>query len=164
MARFSSGMTKLLAMSRPTYDFRVTDTSDQLIGRTSFNVAIYENGKLTQSVPVLAEVLLAKPVVVAAGTINRGQIIQHKDLQVEEQCFDRVEDVTSLAMSALVGQRAKRLIRQRSRIKPQDIESIPLVERNDLVTVWVRWGNLEVKSSARAMGAGCLGDVIQLRN
>jgi flagella basal body P-ring formation protein FlgA len=164
IARFSPAIARLLAMSRPTYNFRITDTSDRLIGRTSFNVAIYENGKLTQSVPVLAEVLLAKPTIVAAGNINRGQTIQRNDLQIEEQCFYRAEDVTSITMNALIGQRAKRLIRQRSRIRPQDVESIPLVERNDLVTVWVRWGHLVVKSSARAMEAGCLGDVIQLRN
>jgi len=164
IARFSPAIARLLAMSRPTYDFRITDTSKRLIGRTSFNVAIYENGKLTQMVPVLAEVLLAKPVVVSSRSINRGQTIQRDDLQIEEQCFDRAEDVTSITMNELVGQRARRLIRRRNRIRPQDVESIPLVKRNDLVTVWVRWGSLEVKSSAKAMEAGCLGDVIQLRN
>jgi flagella basal body P-ring formation protein FlgA len=155
---------QLLAMSRPTYEFRIADTGKRIIGRASFNVTVYENGKVTQQIPVLAEVLLAKPAILAAGNINRGQTIERDDLVAEEQIFDHADEMTSLSMDQLVGQQAKRLIRKGSLIRSRDVESVPLIQRNDLVTVWVRWDSLVVKSSARAMESGCLGDVIPLRN
>lgn len=41
---------------------------------------------------------------------------------------------------------------------------MPLVHRNDLVTVLIARGNLRIKGTARALGSGAFGDVIDVRN
>lgn len=162
--RFSPGAVRILALARPTYEFRITDRADRQLGMIPLDVAILEEGQLRQSVPVIAEASLKKAVVVAARPINRGEILKPNHLVVEERVFDRLEDIGLTEMSALIGQRAKRFIENHAVLSGRDIEPMPLILANDLVTVLVRRGGLTIRGSAKALSAGGFGDTVRLRN
>ena len=164
--RFSPAVARMLNLSKPTYDFQITDQSERLLGTVPLQVAIFqpEQSKPQQVVPTLVEVSVRIPVVVASRPINRKQIIKATDLTVANRLIDRMDQIGLSDPAPLIGQRAKRLIDEGEKLTVGDIEPIPLVSRNDLVTAWVHRGNLKVKGTAKAMGTGGYGETIELKN
>lgn len=164
LIEYTSAVRRLLTLSRPTYTFHVTDREDRLLGFVSLSVTIHENGEFQQTLDVLARVSLRKPVVVAARPLNRGESIQRRDLALEPRVFDRLDEIGLTEIGPLVGQRTTRFIDRGKQLDVRDLEPMPLVERNDLVTVIVRGPRFEIRSSAQAQTAGGLGDVVELKN
>jgi flagellar basal body P-ring formation protein FlgA len=115
-------------------------------------------------VQVLCEATLRKSVVVAGRAFNRGEVIQAGDLRNEIRAFERLEDIGLADAAPLIGQRARRLIKPGEQLDPRDVETVPLVQRNDLVTVSVRRGGLIITAAARALGSGSYGDTVSLRS
>ncbi len=66
--------------------------------------------------------------------------------------------------SALIGQRVTSFLKKGEQVSARDVEPMPLVRRNELVTVIVRGRSLMIRASARALSAGGYGDVVELRN
>jgi len=163
--RFSPTISPLLNLSRPTYEFAVVDRGREPLGLVPVEVTIYEKGRVQQVVPALLDVSLNRNVVVAAGPINSGQIIERSHLKLEPRTFDRLSHIGSTNPAPFVGQRvSKHLIKAGQIIEAKDIEPVPLVCRNDLVTVWVRRGGLEVKLVAKAMSSAGYGQPVRLMN
>lgn len=162
--RFSPGAARLLSLARPTHEFSITDRGSRALGAIPLEVTISTAGQPDQVVQVLCDASLQKQVVVAAGAVNRGEVIQAGHLAAETRTFERLEAVGLADAAALIGQRARRLIRPGEQIALADIEPMPLVERNDLVTVTVRRGGLTITGTARAMNAAGFGEAVTLRS
>ena len=159
----SPALQGLLQLSRPAYDFRITNSDDHLLGLVSLEVAIYRDGKLEQTQPILANVSLVKSVVVASGVINRGQTIRSDDVTLREQKFDRVDRIGMSDLKAVVGQRAVSNITKETMIVAKDLEPVMLVVRGDLVTVIVKKGNVSIRTVAKAVGSAKYGEMVELR-
>ncbi len=164
IVRFSPGVSRVLTLSKPTYDFQVTDRSERLLGMVPLEVTVLEKGQARQTLPVLCDVSLRKSVVVAVRSLNRGGLIEPGSLILQERIFDRVDDIGLSEVQPLVGQRLKRLIDARAMVYARDIEPVPLVLRNDLVTVIVRSGGMTIRGSAKAMSSGGLNEPVLLKN
>jgi flagella basal body P-ring formation protein FlgA len=164
VVKFSPVVSKALALTRPQYEFRVTDRPGQPLGMVSVEVTISEQGKVVQTLSMLVHVSVKKSVVVAARAINRSQRVNRDDVTLAERTFDRIEDVGMSETSPLLGQQAKRTIERGEQLNLKDFEPIPLVQRNDLVTVWVRRGGVSVKGAAKAMKAASYGEQVILKN
>lgn len=164
MIEFTPAVMRLLGLSRPTYDFAIEDCSDRLLGMVPLSVTIYEGDQVEQVLRVLARVSLRKPVVVAARQINRGETIRADDLGLEDRAFERVGEIGLTETAALIGQRVTSFLKKGEQVSARDVEPMPLVRRNELVTVIVRGRSLMIRASARALSAGGYGDVVELRN
>jgi flagellar basal body P-ring formation protein FlgA len=162
--QFPRTASRQLALSKPTYEFQISTRSDQLLGMISFDVTVIGPEQERQTLQVVARISLKKEVAVAARPLNRGKVVEAGDLTLREQVYERVEDIGLPSIAPVVGQQAKRFIDKGEQIRAKDFEPLPLVQRNDLVTVLVKLGNLRVKGTARAMGAGAFGQVIEVRN
>lgn len=162
--RYSPSFARLLGLSKSQYQFQIADRSDKALGTLALEVTILENGAAQHVAQVLCEATLRKSVVVAARSFNRGELIQADDLRNEIRTFDKLDEIGLAEAAPIVGQRARRLIKNGEQLTPRDVESVPLVERNDLVTVSVRRGGLTITAAARALGAGSYGDTITLRS
>lgn len=164
VVRFSPALGKVLRLSRPAFDFRITDRSDRLLGMVACEVVVFEGGVQRQTVPVLADVSIQKRVAVASRPINRGETIQTGDLVLEERTFERPEEIGLASVDGLAGQRVRRFIEQKGIVFSRDIEPVPLVVRNDLVTVTARSGRLMIRGTAKAVTTGTLGETVVLKN
>ncbi len=164
LIEFTPAVTRLLGLSKATYEFEVRDRSDRLLGLVPFEVTILEKNQVKQVLQVIAKVSLRKQVVVGARQINRGETIGPNDLALEDRVFHRIEEIGLTETGPLIGQRAKRFIREADQVCSRDIEPVPLVRRNDLVTVIVRRGSLMIRGSARALSGGGYGDTVELKN
>jgi flagella basal body P-ring formation protein FlgA len=160
----SPSLRDLLHLSRPAYDFTITDASDRLLGLVPLQVTILREGKVEQDRSILTEVSLVKPVVVATGPINRGQTIQSNDITLRDQTFDRSERIGASDLNAFVGQRAVRFINNDEMVTAKDVESVPLIVRNDLVSVTMRRGAVTIKGVAKALSSAGYGQSVELRN
>ncbi len=164
VVQFSSAVHGLLALAEPTYQFRIADRSDRLLGLLSLEVTICEGERLKQVVPMLVQVSLRKPVVVAARQINRSEVIGPQDLVLADRVYERPEDVGVSEPAKLVGQRLKRFVQAGEQVSVRDVEPMPLVSRNDLVTVTIRRGQVVVRGVAKAMSTGSYGEAVTLKN
>jgi len=162
--RFSPTMSDLLGLSRPTYDFKIMSRSDRLLGFVPLDITIYEKSQFKQTLSTLAEVSVHVPMVVAARAINRKQTIKAQDLVVVTHAINRLEELGLTDVAPILGQQAKNFVDKGQKLTLRDIEPVPLVSRNDLVTVWVHCGNLRIKGSAKALSGGGYGESVVLKN
>lgn len=162
--QFPKTFSTQLEFSRPTYDFRVLARGEQLLGMVSLEVGIVDANHEQQTLQVPVRVSLRKAVVTAGRVINRGKVVETGDLTMQEQVFERIEDIGLSDARPVIGQQAKRFIDKGERLLAKDFEPLPLVHRNDLVTVLITRGNLRVKGTARALGSGAFGEVVEVRN
>jgi len=164
LIKFSPVADQVLALKRPQYEFSIVDHGEQPLGLVPVEVTVSERGRVVRTLPMLVHVSLRKPVVVAARAINGRQRIESTDVVLAERTFDRLEDVGLSDPGPLIGQQAKRPIGRGDLLIARDVEPVPLVNRNDLVTVWVRLGNVTVRGAAQAMTAGTYGQIVTLKN
>ncbi len=162
--QFSPAVARLLPLSQPTYRFEITDRTDRLLGMVTLEVTIREGKAIKQVVPVIAQVALRKSMVVSSRPLNRGETIALGDIALAEQTVEQVADMGVGDTAPFVGQRVKRFITRGERLSPRDIEPVPLVNRNDLVTVLVNRGGVQIKGVAKAMTAGGYGETVMLQN
>jgi len=162
--QFNPAIQKLLALTQPTYRFNIVNRNDRLLGLVSMEVTIFERDTVKQVLPVLAQVSLRKRVVVAARPINRSQTIEPDDLTLVEQVFDRIDAIGMTDSARLIGQRAKRFIKNGDLVLARDIEPVPLITRGRSVTVWVRRGGVVIKGAATAMESASFGENVLLRH
>ncbi len=162
--QMSPSIHDLLQLSRPTYEFGIVDRGDRSLGLVPLDITIYRGGKAEQTRSILAEVSVVKPVVMAAGPINRGQTIGPEHVVLKEQAFDRPDRMGASDLKAFVGQRALRFINKDELLTAKDIEPVPLILRNDLVTVTVRRGGIEIKGVGKALASAAYGQTVELRN
>lgn len=162
--RFSPAVQRAMALSSPTYEFRIRQRGNDVLGLAALEADVFEGRKLVDTVPIVAEVTLAKAVTVARTAINRGEIIQAKHVMLAERRFSRVADIGISDLQSVIGQEACRYVENGGMLTPRDVRARPLVKRGDFVTVWVRQGDLVIKSVAKALRAGTYGEVVDVKN
>ncbi|NLX14142.1 MAG: flagellar basal body P-ring formation protein FlgA [Phycisphaerales bacterium] len=160
----STQLASVMALTSPPYRFEIAEVGKRKLGDVAVEVTVFEGQLVRQVLQILANVSLRVPVVQATRAINRGETITENMVELRQRDFERMEDIGLKSLPLVIGQRARNFINNAEIVQARHLEPLPLVERNDLVTVWVRRGPLVVKSSARASGAGTYGSVIELRS
>jgi flagella basal body P-ring formation protein FlgA len=161
--RFGRSHADALDLCEPRFRFRIERTSARATGTVGVRVGIYEDEVLIREFPMLVEVTLFGPAVVAARAINLGAIIRSEDLRVVETALDGRAGRDAVEPAALVGQRAKHFIAAGKAVHLRDVERVPLVKRGQLVDVVSRVGGVTVVTAAQALEEGTHGDVVALR-
>jgi len=91
--RFSPNVKTAMSLARPEYDFRIQWRGERQLGPCSLEVDVFQQGQLKQTIPMVVEVSLTVPVVMASRPINRGQIIRSEDIQIQEVDFFHLDRV-----------------------------------------------------------------------
>ena len=104
--------------------------------------------------------IVPKPFVLAARyTISRGDLIQAADL-TWKQVSSSEEGFTDPEM--VIGREAKRTIARGTVLSRTDIQQVPLIRPNDIVTVYSRRPGITIKREMKARTGGALGDTVTL--
>ncbi len=162
--RFSPNVKSMLSLARPEYDFRIHLRSEERLGPCSLEVDILQGGKITQTVPMVVEVSLSVPVLMASRPINRGAVIRSTDVELHESDFFHLDRIGLTETGMVVGQQARRFVRAGEILYLKDVRNCPLVKTGDVVTVWSEVGGLKIKTAGKAMEAGSYGDSIAVKN
>lgn len=162
---FNPTLRDLLALTSPPYAFDITPPrATTWIGLVSFRVRVYRDGQTLQTVPVLAQVRVRIPVVVAARTVNAKARVGRTDVEVSWREMATLNGKHLVNVNDALDQQAKKMIPAGTILTTTLLEPLPLVKRGQLVTVIYRRGGLDIKTVARSMQVGFKNEVIQVRN
>ncbi len=161
---FDRTSTQILDLSRPAYTFNVRRRGGQLLGLVQLEVDILADDRIVQTVPLVVQVSMVRPVVVARRTINQGATIQASDVELQPISFTRLDRLGVDDTALVIGQRAKRLISAGMQIEPATLEPIPLVTRGQFVTLTSVAGLVSIVTTAKALQEGLYGDTVTVRS
>lgn len=160
---FNKAAGQALDLAGPAYEFRIRRKEGPPLGLLQMDVGIVSDGRLIQTVPIVAQVSMVRPSVVARRAINQGATIESQDVERVAMTFTRLDKLGLVDTSRVVGQRAKRFIPAGTLIDASMFESVPLVTRGQLVTVHSVAGSVQVVTTATAVEDGLLGETVTVR-
>jgi flagella basal body P-ring formation protein FlgA len=160
---FDRTSDQVLGLSGPAYQFRVRRRDGAVLGLVQLAVDVTAEGRVLQTVPLIAQVTMIRRVVVAHRPINQDAAIVASDVELVPVSFTRLDKLGLRDAAQAVGQRAKRFISAGTVLDPAMLETVPLVTRGQLVTLTSVCGSVRVVTTGKAMADGLLGDVIKVR-
>ena len=99
-------------------------------------------------------------VVVAVRPLRPGDIVRERDIKLVDPPSKRVPDDAFHAIDQVAGFQVTWTVSVKRPIRAADVRSPVLVRRGELVTVFARAAGVQVKSAARAMQNGSLGEIV----
>ena len=154
----------VLELVQDEYEFRMLDDDRIDLGRTVLKVGVRRHQGEWERYYLSSQVAATLPVVVAKRPLNRGHVIGEQDIEVRPQRLTNWNDVSVQDRAAAIGQRTKAPVRPGAIVRAEVLEAVPLVVRGQLATIWFRDDGLAIKTVARAMEDGYLGQHAQFRN
>lgn len=151
---------QVLDLQGEVYSFVVRKRRGEDLGRIDVEVAVMQDGREVQRVPVRVDVRLVREVFVARGPVNRGVNIRESDIRRTRMYFSQTRHLGLTDPSDIIGQRSTRFIKAGSVIEKSDLEEMPLVLRGQPVTIESIVGGIKVVTAGKATENGNKGDVI----
>lgn len=115
-------------------------------------------------IPVMCNVKVVTPVLVARRPILRGQQITPEDYEVKSMDITTFGPQPLFNTDSLVGVRAVRTINPGTILHTRLIETIPEIQKGDLVEILVRKGSVKVAIQGIARESGKIGERIWVEN
>ncbi|MGJ3230303.1 MAG: flagellar basal body P-ring formation chaperone FlgA [Oceanicaulis sp.] len=101
---------------------------------------------------------------VLAATLARGEVIEEGDLSWTRLPADRVRADMLVDLSAMVGQAARRPLREGAPLRAMDLQAPVLIARGETVSLVYRSGPLVLTARARALQDAAAGEVARFVN
>lgn len=161
---FGRTAAAMLDLSGPEFEFSVRRRSGRQLGLIDVTVEVRRDGRLVQEIEVLANVTFSRDVVVARRAINQKAEIRPTDVQLNEMTFDDLDRLGMADLSQAIGQRAKKFVPAGRMLELRDLETVPLVKRGQLVEVHSTVGATTIRTAAKAVESGSLGELVELRS
>jgi flagella basal body P-ring formation protein FlgA len=160
---FSSQDEKVLALAEPIFKFDVRPSRARALGNVSWEVTIFTdsaNKKLTLN----AEARAWEDQVIAARPLPVHKVLTEGDFAVHRLLVDSLPAHQLLRLDQCVGQEAAQDLSPGTVMTAQLVDAVPLVKPGQLVTITLRRGSVQLRSVARAMEEGSLGQTVRVRN
>jgi flagella basal body P-ring formation protein FlgA len=163
---------KLLSMGSP-FEFTIETQRLGDLGDVSWLVTVSGDGAKPQAasnvgggrrVRIAATARAWMEQLVPTRAIATREPIGADDVAVHRVLADRMPNDPWLTKQQVVGQQATRDLRPGITLTGRMVTPVELVRPGQLVTVLSRRGAVEVKSIARAMQAGALGQAVRVKN
>ncbi len=117
-------------------------------------------GLCTIALLVLGAAPAVAETVVATRTIRAREVIAPADLRVDAATVPG----TLRDPSAAIGHEARYTIYAGRPVRPTDLATAAVVERNELVLLFYRQGALKIHTDGRSLGRGAVGDRVRVMN
>jgi len=148
---------QLLLGAATGYDVR--GGMEPWIGPQFFELWFFDRGKKLFKVQVACQITQKPHVFAVKHTVERGHLIRKADL-VWRQADDASDGFTRL--EDVLGKEATRTIRSNEVISKATVRAVPLVRRNDIVTVSAGTSAITVQREMKALSAGSMGETVKL--
>ncbi|MGL5137997.1 MAG: flagellar basal body P-ring formation chaperone FlgA, partial [Beijerinckiaceae bacterium] len=102
------------------------------------------------------------PVLVRA--VLKGDVVTANDVTMERRRRSELGQDGATDMQKLIGNSARRALPRGTLLREADVQRQELVERNASVTMSFEQPGLQLAMRGRALGAGAMGDIIQVQN
>ena len=133
-------------------------------GAMSLSVAALNEGNLVQRLPVSLKVRVFEKVIALKNSRGSGHLLSPDDVEVVEQETTGSHSSPIKNIEEVVGKRLKRRIKAGVVLTADCVESPPLIERGDEITLIVHYKSIIVCCLGKALQKGCQGEKILIRN
>lgn len=162
---------RLLSMGAP-FEFTIEPQRHGDLGEVSWLVTVSGAGKPTlkndvgdgRRVRIVATARAWMDQAVATRALATREEIAAGDIETRRVLADRLPSDAWVTQAQAVGQQAAREVRPGTVLSTKLVAPVELVRPGQLVTILSRRGVVEVKSVARAMQSGTMGQVVKVKN
>jgi flagella basal body P-ring formation protein FlgA len=160
---FTAEDEKLLSLAEPVFKFDVEPSRARALGNVSWLVTVATDTasrKVTLNATARAfvdQVLVAEPIAIHSP-------LEAADFTTRRVLVDSMPNRQLLHLDQCVGQEASEDLQPGTIMTAQLVSAVPLVKPGQLVTIDLRHGTVELRSVARAMEEGSMGQTIRVRN
>jgi flagella basal body P-ring formation protein FlgA len=159
---FSEKDEKLASLSEPYFRFDIEPQRLRKLGNLTWNVTI-TSATGRQQAQVTANVRMWRNELIATKPVAFRQIIHADDLTQRRVLLDRLNDEVPLTKEQVVGQQAARDLSPGTVLVGRMIEAVEAARINQLITVTVELGRVQVTWIGEARESGALGQTIRVR-
>jgi flagella basal body P-ring formation protein FlgA len=131
-------------------------------GEQPFRAGFFDKQGRRTEFQVMCRVRPLPQVLVPTANLPKGHIVRTDDVSLKQQPATSTSATYLDQPELVVGQETLRTLRAGEPIATVDVRGVPLVRRGDIVTVVARNHGIVVRTDARAMVDGSLGQPIKL--
>lgn len=162
--RFASmRFPKPFILPKGNLTWEIIPSRPEIIGSSSFSIIFRLNGKTVKNTSVSGRLEAMADVVTAVEKINKGTTISSRRLKMSRQNLVHLQN-PFFNSEELIGMRAKRTIHSGRVLDKRDIETLPIINKGELVKIFANKGSMFLSTSGIAKMDGRLGDIIQIEN
>ena len=145
------------------YDVAVPGHSMRL-GSTPFTLSIQVAGKVEKQLHGTATVAVAQEVVSLVRPVAQGEIITADDVsRTQVQVTQPLRQVAAQPED-IIGKHARRSLAGNAPLSTQDVTTVPVVHRGDMVNIVLESPLIKMSTPGEALEAGKPGDTIRVKN
>lgn len=133
-------------------------------GNASVALVVRVDDQVKRNQTVQVEVEALADMVVAARTLERGEVLSASDVAVAKRDLSLARGGYLKEPDEAVGLRVKTTLRANTPVRKDNLEKVPVVKSGQMVTILAENDVVRVTASGRAKGAGAPGDVIMVQN
>lgn len=133
-------------------------------GPASVALVVRVDDQVKRNQTVLVEVEALADMVVAARTLERGEVIAASDLAVTKRDLAQVQGRYFDNIDEAVGLRVKSTMRANAPVRKDNLEKVPVVKSGQVVTIVAENDVVRITATGRAKMAGAPGDLITVQN
>lgn len=159
---FSQQDQRLLSLSEPVFKFDVSPSRARALGNVLWQVTIYADNE-KKHVTILAQARAWEDQLIVAKPIAVHTVLSADDFAHHRVLVDSMPERQMLRLDQCVGQEAAQDLEPGTVMTAQLVDPVPLVKPGQLVTITLRHGTVELRSVARAMEEGAMGQTIRVR-
>jgi flagella basal body P-ring formation protein FlgA len=160
---FAAEDEKVLNLAEPIFKFDITPSRARALGNVSWEVTILTDSA-SKKIRLEAVARAWEEQVIAAREIPMHQVLDPSDFTTHRALVDSAPAHQLLHLDQCTGVEAAEDIPPGTVMTARLVNPIALVKPGQLVTVNLRRGTVQLRSVARAMEEGALGQTIRVRN
>jgi flagella basal body P-ring formation protein FlgA len=154
---------KVLNLCEPHFKFQIEPTRVHNLGTVEWDVTVITaNGN--QQVTLSAHARAWETQAVLTKPLAYHQLIQDSDVQEKRTMVETLPDNPLVSKAQAVGTQAARELKPGMVLDSRMLDAVQLVRMGEYVTITVAQGGVSIKTVARAMEAGSLGQTIKVKN
>ena len=160
---FPAGLPVQFTIPNGELESEVIPSNSNVIGSRYLTLRFRVDGSLVASETIRGSLKATAPVVVVARDMERGEVLNKSDLQIQNRDITGQRE-PSISKSEAVGKKLRRKMDSGQIVEMHNLERQILVNRGDLVTMVAQKGALQVSARGVAASNGRKGDVIAVSN
>ena len=111
-----------------------------------------------------ASVRIYEPVIVAGRFLPKGTVLSPLDLNAERRDLSTLAGGYETVPDHLLGKQVRQGLPAGAVVSPQAVKALPLIRQGETVTLLIRQGGMEVRSSGVALNDAESGQRLKVRN
>lgn len=140
--------------------------SDEKNSRWNASLIILDKGSndVVSALPLSGKYIVMEEVPVLKRAFRNGEVITQEDIELKYVPQARIRGGTVIYSEDIIGKTPLRAISPQRPLRGSEITDVALINKNALVQMRYRTGNMEITASGQALADGVKGDVIEVRN